>query len=172
MVSSRSRTLPENASQRAARSPLTSQEVGTKRKRHKLPYGSSDPFRYRRLTYVRLSHQSQPSYTHCQSEERIADDNMSMISVPRRQHRRQQCAIAPNVLGTAQPSVVRSVTESLVSSGTTPGGLHSVRRSAPTASRPVGRTTADGCVDFEPPPDGGHAVISRGSGFRSKEAAQ
>jgi hypothetical protein len=154
-----------------ARSPLMSRDVGTKRKRHKLAYGSSDPFRYRMLTYVRLSHQAQPSYTHCQSEERIADDNMSVISVPRRHHRRQQCATAPNVLRTTQPSIVRSVTESLVSFGTTPGELHSVQRSALTVSRPVGKTTAGGYVDFEPPPDG-HAVISRRSGFRSKEAAE
>ena len=155
-----------------ARSPPMSQNVGTKRKRHKLAYGSSDPFRYRMLTYVRLSHQAQPSYTHCQSEERIADDNMSVISVPRRHHRRQLCATAPNVLGTSRPSIVRSVTEGLASFGTTPGKLHSVQGSAPTVSRPVGRTTACGYADFEPPPDDGHAVISRRSGFRNKEAAE
>jgi hypothetical protein len=30
-------------------------------RQHKPPYNSSDPFRWRRLTYVRLSHQSQSS---------------------------------------------------------------------------------------------------------------
>ncbi len=95
---------------------------------------------------------------------------------PRMAHRRQKCVTVPNIFGTAQPSAARSVTESLASSGTTPGELHSAQKSALTASRPVRRTTADGYADFRPQPDNGcgehHAAISRSSGFRSKEAAQ
>ena len=79
---------------------------------------------------------------------------------PRTAHRRQKCATGPNIFGTAQPSAARSVTESLASSGTTPGELRSVQRSALTASRPVGTTTADGCVDFKPP-DNACASIMR-----------
>jgi hypothetical protein len=94
---------------------------------------------------------------------------------PREAHRRQKCATVPNIFATAQPSVARSVTESLVSSGTIPGELPSVQRSAPSASRPAGKATADGYAGFTPP-DGScgerHAEISRRSEFRSKELAQ
>src|SRR3981189_3134389 len=69
----------------------------------------------------------------------------------REAHRRGQCAIVLNICGMTQPSAAPSVTESLVSSGTTPGELPSVQRSAPIASRPARRATADGYVGFEPP---------------------
>ena len=94
---------------------------------------------------------------------------------PRKTRRRQKCATVPNILGTAQPSIARSVTESLASSGTAPGEPPSVQRSALTASRPVKRATAVGYVDFKPPDKGcseHHAAFSRSSGFRTKEAAQ
>ena len=51
----------------------------------------------------------------------------------------------------AQRSAAPSVTESLVSSVTTPGELPSVQRSAPIASRPARMATADGCADFKLP---------------------
>ncbi len=70
---------------------------------------------------------------------------------PRKAYRRRACSTAPNIFGMAQRSVAPSVTESLVSSGTTPGELPSVQRSAPIASRPASRTTADGYADFKPP---------------------
>jgi hypothetical protein len=94
---------------------------------------------------------------------------------PRKAHWRQKCATFPNIVGTAQRSVARSVTESSVSSGTTPGEPPSVQRSVPIASRPVERTTANGYLDFRPPDNGcseHHAAVSRSSEFRSKEAAQ
>jgi hypothetical protein len=96
--------------------------------------------------------------TKCDSEQQASSGQDS-----RKIHRRQKCATVLNITATARPSVARSVTESLVSSGTTPGEPHSVQRSALTASRPAGKTTADGYVDFRPPPDNGcgehHAVI-------------
>jgi hypothetical protein len=70
---------------------------------------------------------------------------------PREAHRRRKCSTVPNIFGTAQQSIAPFVTESLVSSGTTPVELPSVPRSALTASRPVGRTTADGYADFKLP---------------------
>jgi hypothetical protein len=94
---------------------------------------------------------------------------------PREANRRQKCATVPNILPTAQPSVARSAMESLVSSGTIPGGLPSVQRSAPSASTPAVRVTADGYAGFAPL-DGScsehPAEISRALGFRSKEVAQ
>ena len=70
---------------------------------------------------------------------------------PREAHRRRKCATVPNICGMAQPSAAPSVMESLVSSGITPGELPSVQRSAPIASRPARRATADGYAHFEPP---------------------
>ena len=93
---------------------------------------------------------------------------------PRGAHRRQKCATVPNIFATAQPSVARSVTESLVSSGTIPGELHSVQRSALIASRPARRATADGYADFKLPDNSyseSHVQICQRSGFRNKEAA-
>jgi hypothetical protein len=93
---------------------------------------------------------------------------------PRKAYRRQGCAIVPNVLATAQQSVVRSATEGSASSGTIPGEPASVRRRALTVSRPATTATADGYSDFEPPDSScaeKHAEILRRSGFRSKEVA-
>jgi len=70
---------------------------------------------------------------------------------PRKTHRRQKCTTVPNIFATAQPSVARSVPESLVSSGTIPGELPSVQGSALIASRPASTATADGYFGFKPP---------------------
>jgi hypothetical protein len=94
---------------------------------------------------------------------------------PREAHRRQKCVTVPNIFVTAQRNVARSVTESLVSSGTIPGELPSAQRSAPIASRPAGRTTAGGYPDFTPPDSScseRHAAIPRLLELRSKEGAQ
>jgi hypothetical protein len=93
---------------------------------------------------------------------------------PRKAPRRQQCAIAPNIPGMAQPSVARSATEGLASYGTTPGEPHFVQRSALTASRHARTTIADGYIDLTPPDDRGqaHATIFLSSEFWSKEPAQ
>jgi hypothetical protein len=94
---------------------------------------------------------------------------------PRKAHRRQQCATFPNIIRTAQPSVARSATESLASSGTTLGEPPSVQRSALSASRHARTATADGYVDFKLPDNGfgqTAGAFFRSSGFRSKELAQ
>ena len=70
---------------------------------------------------------------------------------PREAERRRKCSTVPNIFGMTQRSVAPSVTESLVSSATTPGELPSVQRSALIASRPARRATADGYSDFELP---------------------
>jgi hypothetical protein len=57
---------------------------------------------------------------------------------PREARRRRTCSIAHNTFGTAQRSAAPSVTESLVSSGTTPSELHSVQRSALIVQGPQG----------------------------------
>src|ERR1700676_5762671 len=46
---------------------------------------------------------------------------------PREAYRRRKCATVRNILGMTQRSAALSVTESLVSSGTTPGELPSVQ---------------------------------------------
>ena len=94
---------------------------------------------------------------------------------PLRTNRRKPCVAVLNVFGTAQPIVARSVRESSDSSGTIPGEPLSVRKSAPTASGSVERTTAAGYVDCRPPEtDRGEvlAAIFRNSGSPSKEVAQ
>jgi len=94
---------------------------------------------------------------------------------PRESHRSRKCATAHNIFGTAQRSVAPSVTESLVSSATTPGEPPSVQRSAPIALRPAGTATADGYAGFRQPDFGSsqnHAESSLGSGFPNKEAAR
>jgi hypothetical protein len=94
---------------------------------------------------------------------------------PREAYRRRKCATVPNIFGTTQRSAAPSVTESLVSSGTTPGELPSVQGNALIASRPARRATADGYADFKPPDNScseNHAEISRRLGCRNKEAAQ
>jgi hypothetical protein len=93
---------------------------------------------------------------------------------PRKVHRRQKCPTVPNVFAMAQPSVARSVTEGLASSGIIPAEPPSVQRNALTASRPASRATADGCAHSEPPDNTrceGHAEISGCFGFRNKEPA-
>ncbi|MDB5640035.1 MAG: hypothetical protein JWP51_4943 [Bradyrhizobium sp.] len=94
---------------------------------------------------------------------------------PREAYRRRQCATIPSVLEIAQRSVAQSVTETLVSSGTTPGELPYVQRNASSASRPARTATADGYAGFKPPDDTcseDHAEISCRPEFRIKEAAQ
>jgi hypothetical protein len=95
---------------------------------------------------------------------------------PRKAYWRQKCATFPNIVGIAQRSVARSVTESSVLSGTTPGEPPSVQRNAPIASKPDRTVTADGCIGFRPLPDngrGGHqATAQHRSEFRLKEVAQ
>jgi hypothetical protein len=93
---------------------------------------------------------------------------------PRTTNRRRECATVPNPFGTTQRSDARSVTESLVSSGTTPGEPPSVQGSVLIASRPARTATADGCGGSRSPDDSrreNHAEISGRSGFRDKEAA-
>jgi hypothetical protein len=106
----------------------------------------------------------------CDSQQRAGTNQY-----PRKAHRRQQCTTVPNIFLTAQPSVARSVTDSLVSSGIIAGEPPSVRRNAPIASRPAGKATAVGYADFTQP-DGGlserHQEVLRHSEFRSKEDAQ
>jgi hypothetical protein len=63
--------------------------------------------------------------------------------------RRRECSTVHNIFGMAQRNGAPSVTESLVSSGTTRGEFLSVQRSALIASRPARRATADGYADFE-----------------------
>src|ERR1700730_694787 len=72
---------------------------------------------------------------------------------PRKAQRRQKCATVTNIFITAQPSVARSVTESLASSDAAPGKPPSVQRNTLTASRCARRATADGYVDFRLPPE-------------------
>jgi hypothetical protein len=93
---------------------------------------------------------------------------------PRKANRRQQCATVRNISATTQPSVARSATESLASSGTTPGEPPSVQGSALTASRRARTLIADGCFGFTPPDDGSAAPTAffRGSRFPSREFSQ
>ena len=77
-------------------------------------------------------------------------EEASTSHYPRKAQRREQCATVINILLTAQPSVARSVTASLASSGTTPGEPASVQRSALPASRHARRTIADGYLGFKP----------------------
>ena len=106
----------------------------------------------------------------CDGEQGITTNHY-----PREAHRRRKCATVPNIFGTTQRGGVPSVTENLVLSGTTPGELRSVQRSALIDSRPARKPTADGYADLRPPDRGcseNHAEISRRSEFRNKEAAQ
>jgi hypothetical protein len=57
---------------------------------------------------------------------------------------RQKCSTALKIDGTLLQSAARSVTDRSVSSGTIPGELPSVQRSALNASRPAARRTAAG----------------------------
>ena len=82
----------------------------------------------------------------CDGEERLSSRHY-----PREAQRRRKCSTVHNIFKMAQRSAAPSVTESLVSSGTTPGELPSVQRSALIASRPARRATADGYADLAPP---------------------
>src|SRR5258708_6764927 len=70
---------------------------------------------------------------------------------PREAQRRQECSTAPRTFSTVKRNAARSVTESLVSSGTTLGESRFVQRSALIASRRAGRPTANGYAGFKPP---------------------
>ena len=70
---------------------------------------------------------------------------------PREAQRRRECSTVHNIFGMAQRNGAPSVTESLVSSGTTRGELPSVQRSALIAARPARRETADGYADLKSP---------------------
>jgi hypothetical protein len=70
---------------------------------------------------------------------------------PREAQRRQECSTVHNMFGMTQQKGAPSVTESLVSSGTTRGELLSVQRSALIATRPARRVTADGYADLKSP---------------------
>jgi hypothetical protein len=79
------------------------------------------------------------------------EQGMPIAHYPRKAHRRRKCSTVPNIFGMAQRSVAPSVTESLVSSGTTAGEPPSVQRSALLAARPARRATADGYAGFKLP---------------------
>src|ERR1700687_1169422 len=82
----------------------------------------------------------------CDDEQRLPTRHF-----PRQAYRRQKCSTIPDIFGAAHQSVVRSVRESLVSSGTTAGEPPSVQGSAPIASRSARTATADGYAGFKPP---------------------
>jgi hypothetical protein len=79
------------------------------------------------------------------------EQGMPIAHYPRKAHRRRKCSTVPNIFGMAQRSVAPSVTESLVSSGTTPGRLPFVQKGASIASSPERRPTADGYSVFKLP---------------------
>ena len=79
------------------------------------------------------------------------EQGMTTNHYPRQTYRRRKCATVPNISGTTQQSAAPSVTESLVSSGTTLATLPSVQGSAQIASRPARWVIADGYSDFAPP---------------------
>jgi hypothetical protein len=70
---------------------------------------------------------------------------------PREAQRRRECLTVHNMFGMAQRNGAPSVTESLVSSGTTRGELLSVQRSALIAARTARRATSDGYAGLESP---------------------
>ena len=84
------------------------------------------------------------------------DGEQAMLTnhYPRETRRSRKCSTVPNIFGMAQRSAAPSVTESLVSSATTPGELPSVQGSALITSRPAKTLTADGYAVFEPPDNG------------------
>jgi hypothetical protein len=79
------------------------------------------------------------------------EQKASANQYPRKTHRRRTCAAVFNIARTAQPSVARSVKDSLVSFGTTRVKPPSVQRNALSGSKPVERLTANGYVDFRLP---------------------
>jgi len=82
----------------------------------------------------------------CDSEQGVLTKHYS-----REAQRRRECSTVHNIFGMAQRNGAPSVTESLVSSGTTRGELLSVQRSALIATRPARMATADGYVDLKSP---------------------
>jgi len=80
----------------------------------------------------------------CDSEQGVTTNHY-----PRETYRRRKCATIPNIFGTTQRSAAPSVTESLVSSGTTPGGLPFVQKGASIASSSARRPTAGGYSVFK-----------------------
>jgi hypothetical protein len=70
---------------------------------------------------------------------------------PREAQRRRERSNVHNMFGMAQRNGAPSVTESLVSSGTTRGEVLSVQRTALIAARPTRRATADGYSDLKSP---------------------
>jgi hypothetical protein len=88
---------------------------------------------------------------------------------PTKTHRRDKCAAVLNVFRTTQASGARSATESLASSGTTPGEPLSVQGGAPIDSRFVERMIADFCLKFRPPNCGCGKNSAAGSPFWSKD---
>jgi hypothetical protein len=113
-----------------------------------------------------------------QSEDPIAGDEMSTMPAKkyersRQSPRRRQCTTVPDIRGMAQPRAARSATEGLVLSAITPGERLSVQGSAPNASRPGIRKTADGYVGFMPPDDSRHgAGLFWDSRFRNEEVTR
>src|ERR1700721_160122 len=68
--------------------------------------------------------------------------------------RGHKCATVLSINATAQRNAARSVTESLVSLGTTPGEPPFVQRSALIASKSARKATVDCCLDSKPPDSG------------------
>ena len=93
---------------------------------------------------------------------------------PLEYYRRRKCSIVPKLFNVPQRSAAPCVAGSSVSSGTIPGDRPSVRRSAPNASRFVGKMTADGCGPFTPAETHSKeplAALFSSSGFSKKESA-
>jgi hypothetical protein len=76
--------------------------------------------------------------------KRDSEEGMINRYEPRKAQRRQQCSTALKTFSTAKRGAARSVSDSLVSFGTTPGERRFVQRSALVASKPAGRPTANG----------------------------
>jgi len=74
----------------------------------------------------------------------------STNNYPRKTYRRQECATAFSIVGTAHLNVARSVRGNSAWCGTTPGKPPSVQRSAPADSGPVEKTTADSYLVSRP----------------------
>jgi hypothetical protein len=79
------------------------------------------------------------------------EQGVSAKHYAREAQRRRKRSIVHNIFRMAQRNAVPSVTESLVSSGTTHGELLSVQRDVLIAPTPVRRATADGYADLKRP---------------------
>jgi hypothetical protein len=94
---------------------------------------------------------------------------------PRESNRRRKCAISPNISMQPQRNAAPCAAANSVSSGTIPGGLHSVQRSALVAPSFVGRATAAGSERLKSPDSArgnGPSGLSLLPAFREKEPAQ